>query len=279
VSGAALAGALSTVSAVLAAAAFRARSRAAIRTRAAAPAVGSTGRHGRMPALDVSGRGARVALALAGSVSGYVLAGVPGAAVGIGGGLILPTVARRRRSARARTTLEEQLADAASSIGAGLRAGLSLPQAIRYAADEGEPPLAGELRGVVDRSALGEPLGTAVDAWAEAQGGRDVRLVAGGLRLHRRSGGDLPTVLDRLSETLRERRSAAREIRSLTAQARMSGAILGLLPIAFFAFLAVTSREDLETALRSTTGLTAILVGLGMQGAAFLWIRHLLRVE
>jgi Flp pilus assembly protein TadB len=81
-----------------------------------------------------------------------------------------------------------------------------------------------------------------------------------------------------LAATLRERRSAAREVRSLTAQARLSGAILGLLPIAFFAFLALTSRRDLDAALATSAGRTAIIAGLAMQAAAFAWIRSLLRV-
>jgi len=221
----------------------------------------------------------RSALALAGCLLGLGLAGVPGAFVGAGGGLALPTVARRRRAARERALLDEQLAEAVSSVAAGMRAGLSLAQSLRYAADESDPPLAISLRAAVDRAQLGVSLGESIDTWSHQHGGRDVRLVAGVLALHRRSGGDLPSVLDALSRTLGERRDAAREVRSLTAQARMSGAILGLLPLAFFGFLAITAREDLETALASPAGLTAIVVGLVMQGLAFAWIRHLLRVE
>jgi Flp pilus assembly protein TadB len=65
----------------------------------------------------------------------------------------------------------------------------------------------------------------------------------------------------------------------LTAQARLSGAILGLLPIGFFLFLSATSRGDVAAAYRSSTGATAIVLGLAMQAAAFAWIRRLLRVE
>jgi Flp pilus assembly protein TadB len=59
----------------------------------------------------------------------------------------------------------------------------------------------------------------------------------------------------------------------------LSGAILGFLPIGFFLFLSVTSRRDIAPAYHSSTGATAIVAGLLMQGAAFLWIRRLLRVE
>jgi tight adherence protein B len=107
----------------------------------------------------------------------------------------------------------------------------------------------------------------------------DVRLAAAVLRLHRRTGGALPPLLEGLARTLRERAAVAREVRSLTAQARLSGAIMGLLPIGFFTFLWITSRRDVVAALHSSTGLTAIVVGLVMQALAFVWIRHLLRVE
>ena len=70
-----------------------------------------------------------------------------------------------------------------------------------------------------------------------------------------------------------------REVRSLTAQARLSGAILGLLPIGFFGFLWLTSRRDMLTALGSSLGRTAIVIGLVLEAAAFLWIRRLLQVE
>ena len=94
------------------------------------------------------------------------------------------------------------------------------------------------------------PLDDALRAWTEEVDTDDARLIAGVLGLHRRSGGDLPSVLDQVVETLRERRAAVREVRALTAQARLSGTILGVLPFGFFAFLWLTSRSDIEGALR-----------------------------
>jgi tight adherence protein B len=231
----------------------------------------------RSAALDARARSALLGIACA--AAGFALARAPGAAIGGLAGAAAPVLLDRRRAAAARVRVDEQLTDAVSAIGAGLRAGLSLAQSIRFAADESASPLRPGLAGIGDRAALGMPLGASIDAWADVHGGRDARLVAAVLSLHRRSGGDLPSVLDRLAETLRERRAASREIRSLTAQGRMSGAILGLLPIAFFCFRALTSPQDLAVALHSSVGITAIAVGFAMQAAAFLWIRALLRVS
>ena len=53
----------------------------------------------------------------------------------------------------------------------------------------------------------------------------------------------------------------------------------GLLPFGFFLFLSVVARRDVETAYHTTAGASAIGIGLALQGLAFVWIRHLLRVE
>lgn len=184
------------------------------------------------------------------------------------------------RSHRPRAdVLQGQLADAVSAIASASRAGLSLPQAVRVAAEQTPPPVGSALRDVVDQTHLGASLEEALDGWATATPIPDVRLATAVLRLHRRTGGSLARVLEGLAKTLRERRAAVREVRSLTAQARLSGAILGLLPVGFFLFLWVTARRDMAAALGTSLGRTAIVVGLALDATAFLWIRGLLRVD
>ena len=190
--------------------------------------------------------------------------------------------ARRLRARRARVVplvvVQERFADAAGAIAAAVRAGSSLPQAIRYAASEAEPPIRERLERLVAELDLGVPLDVAIDGWARGMGTEDGDLVAGALDLHRRSGGDLPAVLDQVTATIRDRVGIAREVRSLTAQARLSAWILGLLPVGFFAFLWLTARDEIEGALGTPVGIVCIVVGLALEGGAFLWIRSLLVV-
>jgi tight adherence protein B len=221
----------------------------------------------------------RSVCALAGVVVGSSMAGLPGAAMGAIGAIVVPIVRARRKLDRHAERMQEQLAEAVSVIAAGLRTGLSLLQAISLAAEDVGGPLGATLRELADRVSLGVPLQRSVAGWVAEVRVPEARLVGGVLGLHRRTGGDLPLVLDRLARTLRDRRAAAREVRSLTAQARLSGAILGFLPIGFFLFLSVTARRDIAAAYHSPTGATAIVAGMLMQGTAFLWIRRLLRVE
>jgi tight adherence protein B len=86
-------------------------------------------------------------------------------------------------------------------------------------------------------------------------------------------------VLDGLAGTLRERRAAFRDLRALTAQARLSGVILGMLPIGFFGFLLLTSRREMLDAIATPLGGAALGIGLALELLAFLWIRHLLEVR
>lgn len=216
---------------------------------------------------------------LAGVAAGFWILGIAGAAAGglagFGARRALRTRALRAHDERR----DEQLADMARALAAGLRAGQSLNQGLGSVAAETPEPLGAELRRLWSTIELGTPLDEALETWASASGSEDVRLLAGVLGLHRRSGGDLPQVLDGVASTLRDRCSAAKEVRALTAQARLSGAILGTLPLGFFAFLWVTSRRDIEGALRSPAGLAAIALGLLLEAVAFVWIRRLLEVR
>ena len=208
-----------------------------------------------------------------------VTAGPVLALAGAAGIAVVRFVFLRRMRASVRRRAGEQLADAVCAMSAGLRAGLSLAQSFAYARDEADEPLRSALASLVDKIDVGTPVGEALSDWADAQGSDDAVLIVGVLDLHRRSGGDLPTVLDSLAGTLRERRAAHRDVRALTAQARLSGVILGMLPIGFFGFLLLTSRREMLDAIATPLGKTTLGLGLGLEILAFLWIRHLLEVR
>lgn len=210
---------------------------------------------------------------------GALLGGpVVGIAVGVAAA-IAPVAMDRKRNAGRRAAIDGQLLDAVTAVASALRSGRSLGQALTTAADEADDPLSNILAGTAQAASLGVPMDEALDRFADAVGGSDVRLVSGVLRVHRRTGGALAASLDDVARTLADRREAARELRSLTAQARLSAAILGLLPLGFFLFMSVVARRDIESAYRTAAGASAIGIGLALQGAAFVWIRRLLRVD
>jgi tight adherence protein B len=223
--------------------------------------------------------GLAAVLGCVGGALGLAVAGPAGLVAGLGAGVWVPRWRIRRGRLRREALVELQLADAMDGIAAALRAGMSPSQAIAFACEEGAPPLADDLRAVVGREALGMPLDESLEEFAREEPGDDVRLAVAVLQLQHRVGGDAPAILDDAVRTLRQRVGAAAELRSLTAQARLSGTILGLLPIGFFLFMSVVSRREVAAALASPLGLGAVVFGLLLDGGAFLWIRHLLRSE
>jgi tight adherence protein B len=244
---------------------------------------------GRMGGEPSPSRGGRPSIGLppaviailaggAGATLGALFAGPPGILLGLAASAF-PFLLDRRRADRRSHLIEEQLIEAVGAIASALRSGRSFVQSLEVAADEVEAPLGALLSEGIDRASLGVPFEEVLDGLAEQIGTSDARLVTGVLRLHRRTGGALAASLDDVTRTLRARRDGARELRSLTAQARLSAGILGLLPLGFFLFLSVVARRDVETAYRTTAGASAIGIGLALQGLAFVWIRRLLRVE
>jgi tight adherence protein B len=220
---------------------------------------------------------ATVASAVAGVAVGSVLAGPIGIVILGVACAVIPSSVRRHRVAKRAGLVEQQLLEMVVSLAATLRAGRSLEQALEVAGDEVPAPVGPTIAAMTDRVSLGSTLDASLHAWASEIGSAEGRLIAGVLGLQRRTGGALAGPLDELATTLRSRRAAARELRSLTAQARLSAAILGLLPVGFFLFLSTVSRHDIESAISTPAGAGAVTLGVLLQGGAFLWIRSLLR--
>ena len=210
---------------------------------------------------------------------GWAVARVPGVVIALVIAGVVRTIRRRRALAVSPVMVEERFADAVGALAAAVRSGASLTQAVRYAMTEAAPPVRDDLTRIVAQLDTGIALEQALRSWPDLRPSANVELVVGALELHRRSGGDLPAVLDQVVGAIRDRVSITREVRSLTAQARMSAWILGCLPVGFFAFLWLTSRRDIEGAMSTPVGIACVLAGLFLELGAFAWIRKLLVVD
>ena len=218
-------------------------------------------------------------VALPSALLGLILAGPPGlVAAGIAGAVTPAFVDRYRKRGR-EGVLEQQLSDVVETSSLALRSGLALPQAVDFAAKEAEEPIGGLLRRLLDEQSVGTPFDAAVQHFAGALGTEDAALFALVVGIHARTGGNLSGALDEVVATIRHRVTVRRELRALSAQGRVSGAVLGALPILFFVVLAATSRRDLMPVYRSPVGIGMVSGGLLMEALAYAWIRRLMKVE
>ena len=116
-------------------------------------------------------------------------------------------------------------------LAGSLRAGYSLLQGVDAVAQEVDDPMGQELRRVLAEARLGRPLEDALDDAAERMSSADFAWAVMAVGIQREVGGNLAELLDTVAETMIQRERLRREVRSLTAEGRVSAFILGLLPV------------------------------------------------
>jgi tight adherence protein B len=212
-----------------------------------------------------------------GAAVGFRLLGVVGGLAGLATAPLGIRALLRRNVARTAELLEEQFRDAVVALAAAVRAGLSVRRALEEVTRESDQPLRGFLEGAIARLGVGEPLESALASLADQLGQADAAMLVSLVAIHRRSGGDLATMLDELGRLVGLRRGARRDMRTLTAQARASGAVLAVLPIAFVTLLSWTGGDGLGDFYRTPTGSGLLIGGLTCEILGFLWIRRIVR--
>jgi tight adherence protein B len=146
------------------------------------------------------------------------------------GGSIPYWIIRKRRAQRI-SKMESQFPDTLDSLARAMRAGHALSGAIAMLAVEAPAPLCFEFRKIADEQRLGLDWSQVLANFSERLPILEVRLFVAAVMVQVRTGGKLTEVLERLSETIRESAALRGEVRSLSAQGRLTGAILTALPI------------------------------------------------
>jgi tight adherence protein B len=218
-------------------------------------------------------------VAVASAWVGWLLGGIPTAiAAGACAPLALHSL-RRHRARPDRDAVDRRVQEFADGVASAIRGGQSIAQAVEFAAAEVRPPLSEAAREFLSDRAVGAPLQPALARFADQVDTDESRLLALVLGIHHRAGGDVAGALDEVVGTIRHRLGLRRELRALTAQGRISGVVLGVLPVGFFLIMALISRGQMQPILRSAVGAAMVSVGFLLDGLALLWIRRLLRIE
>lgn len=182
---------------------------------------------------------------------------------------------RRRRQAK----IVSQLVEMLSLVSTSLKSGYGLMQSFEFACRQLKPPLAGELRRMLQEANLGQGPDGALQGLAERIGSPDLDLVMTAIKIQRSVGGNLAQTLDGVGYTMRERERLRGEVRTLTSQQRMTGIIIGALPI-FIGLLFLAINPDYMSVLFNTVaGRTILLSALGMEVLGILTIRAILAFE
>jgi tight adherence protein B len=214
------------------------------------------------------------------AVPAAALSAGPGLAVVVTAALVAgPLVALTLNADRRDRRLEAALPEALEGMARSLRSGASVRLALGEAASGATGVLAADLRGVSGAVAAGAPLPAALDGWAERRPLTGVRLAVAAVGLGAETGGASARALDGVAETLRGRLAVAAEVRSLSSQASLSGLVIALAPVAFSALATMSDARTADFLFRTPLGLACLVVGLGLDAVAAVWMARLCRVD
>src|SRR5205823_1859715 len=177
-------------------------------------------------------------------------------------GLAIPFVVRafiRRKVARKRQLFAEQLPDNLQVLASALRAGHSFIGALSVVVEDAPEPSRSEFRRVIADEQLGVPLEDALHVVVERMESRELEQVALVAAVQRNSGGNTAEVLDRVTETIRERFELRRLVRTLTAQGRLSRWVVSLLPVFLLTVITLMNPSYMHVLYSSSTGRIALV--------------------
>ncbi len=184
----------------------------------------------------------------------------------------------RRRAARLRQ-FEEQLPGMLTLFASSLRAGFSLLQALEAVVAETRDPVRTELTRVFTEVRLGRPIEDALADAATRTGSRDLMWTVMAIRIQREVGGNLAALLDTVADTMKKRAALRREVRSLTAEGRLSAVVLSVFP-PLMAFVMYAVQPDyIEKLFDEPIGIFAILVAAAMSVVGWLWLRRIVEIK
>lgn len=216
---------------------------------------------------------------LAALISGGHPVGLVAAAIVAVFGFMFPALIVQALRARRVRKLNDQLEQMVSMVSSSLKAGFGLLQSLEQAAEQLSPPLSNELLRVIHETNVGATLEEAVAALTERVESHDLDMIVTAILIQRTVGGNLAEILDNVGHTIRERVRMQGEVNTLTAQKKLSGIVIGLLPVAVVALFFAASPDYMSVLFTHTAGRILLVIGVLLDIVGLLMIRRIVTVE
>ena len=171
------------------------------------------------------------------------------------------------------------LADTLQLMAGSLSAGLSLAQSVDTVVREGSDPIAGEFRRALVEARLGVDIEESLAGIAERMESVDFEWVVMAIRIQREVGGNLSELLTKVAETIREREYLVRQVKTLSAEGRLSVWILGGLPPVFTAYLGLANPSYLAPMFSSPPGLFLMGLMVVLLAVGVVWMKKVTKVD
>ncbi len=192
----------------------------------------------------------------------------------LAGLLFLNIYIKRRQKA-----FTNQLGDMLTMVANALRAGFSFMQAFELIAREMDAPIGREVQKVVNEVNLGATLETALENMQKRVVSPDFELVVTAVLIQRQVGGNLAQILDTISETIQERIRMRREVMSITAQGRLSGVVLALLPFVIGILISCLNPGYMQPLFDEPIGKMCIVGAIFMEIIGYIVIQKIVDIK
>jgi tight adherence protein B len=202
--------------------------------------------------------------------------------LGLLAGAAMPFLARVMLSFlrdRRRAKFETQLTDTIQMLIGGLRVGHSVLRSVEAAALEADAPTSEELLRIVNETRIGKDARLAFEDVADRMDSEDFRWISQAIQINREVGGDLAEVLEQVAGTIRERSEIKGQIRSLSAEGRMSAYVLTAMPIGVAFVLAFINPGYLNVFVEKPLGLFMLVAALLMFSIGGFWMSRVVKIK
>lgn len=204
---------------------------------------------------------------------------LPLAVVLAGIGFVVPRMLVSRAKKNRVAKFNSQIGDALVVMSNSLRAGFSFLQAMEMVGKEMQPPVADEFVRTLREMNLGTPTEEALSHLTKRIDSDDLDLVVTAVMIQRQVGGNLAEVLESISYTIRERIRIKGEIKTLTSHGRMSGLVIGALPVVVALILSVLNPEYTNKLFTTSVGMAITVAGVISQVIGIVVINKIVDIE
>ncbi|MBI2863986.1 MAG: type II secretion system F family protein [Chloroflexi bacterium] len=194
-------------------------------------------------------------------------------------GFYLPKLYVRHSEQKRVKKFNDQLVDSLSLMANSLRSGFGLMQGLEAVSREMPSPISEEFDRVLHEIRMGATTEEALAKLPERVRSADLDLVVTAMLVQRSVGGNLSEVLDTIGHTIRERIRILREIRTLTAQERLSGYVIGALPIFMVIVISMVNRSYIEMLFFTTVGRLMLGIAAVLEIIGFLITKKIVAIE
>ena len=184
-----------------------------------------------------------------------------------------------RRSRRRLGAFSDQLELVLRLMASGMRAGLGLRQALVMVIDELDDPARTEFRRVIGQANIGVSIYDALDALSRRMPSDEALMMTRAIRVQSQTGGNLAKVLEHLATTIKERRRVFRKMRAMTAEGRMTGWVIMLLPFVVGGMVMIFQHKMRDAILFTNIGHMVVVAVAVLEFAGFMMLRRIMRFE